>query len=402
MRLDDLGWTACLRCMVSVADDDTPPVLDGFEDLRELGRGGMGVVYRAYQRRLDREVAIKVIDTDRACDPAFRERFAREAKLMARLAHPNVAAVHELGEQGGLYFLVMEFVDGAPLGHVPVATALRIVDALCDALVAAHALGIVHRDIKPSNVLVRSDGTVKLIDFGIATALATESTQLTRTGQVIGTPAFMAPEAQRGLAASPAMDVYAVALLLRVITNDAPLPPRIERVIDRALSARAVDRPSIVELRHALHGGPRRQRRLVLVALALLATGGAGVESRADVPTLQPPSEVPIVPDKAVARDTLVAPVVVPAKRRIAAKPTHAAPTPAPGTLSLRVRPWAMVSIDGAPAVRVEPPKSAHVLPPGAHVVELSNPVTGKRERREVEIIAGETASLVVSLEADR
>ena len=211
--LTELGWVACLRCLYA-----SPPQIRGFDIGDELGRGGMGVVYRARQRDLDRDVALKVLDPELAGDPELRARFAREARLLARLAHPNIVAIFDAGvTDDGCCYVAMELVDGAPITACEPARALPLVAQLCDALAVAHRAGIVHRDIKPSNVLVRG-ARVKLVDFGIA-ALAHATTMLTVHGQHVGTPAFMAPEAWTGAPAQPAMDVYGVALLLHNITR---------------------------------------------------------------------------------------------------------------------------------------------------------------------------------------
>lgn len=146
------------------------------EVLELLGQGGMGAVYKARQTRLDRLVALKVLPPQAAADPAFAERFAREARALARLGHPHIVAVHGFGEADGLYYFVMEFVDGANLwelirtGSLTPEQALAIVPQICEALQFAHDEGVVHRDIKPENVLVDRRGRVKIADFGLAKA----------------------------------------------------------------------------------------------------------------------------------------------------------------------------------------------------------------------------------------
>ena len=148
-----------------------------YEILECLGRGGMGVVYKARQKSLDRLVALKILAPEREKDPLFAERFVREAKTLAQLNHPNIVTVHDFGEAGGMYYLVMEFVDGVNLrqlmraGRLSPKEALAIVPAICQALQFAHDRGIVHRDIKPENILVDTQGRVKIADFGIARIL---------------------------------------------------------------------------------------------------------------------------------------------------------------------------------------------------------------------------------------
>ena len=184
--------------------------------LDRLGAGGMSEVWRAHDRVLDREVAIKVLDTDHA-DPDLTQRIQFEARSAARLCHPHVIAVYDYGEtEDGVPYVVMELVDGHSLatvlrdGALPWPTAVTICAQVATALAAAHQCGIVHRDVKPSNVMVTPDG-VKLVDFGIS---ATVGEADGVGGEVFGTPAYLAPERLRGGVVRPATDVYALGLLL--------------------------------------------------------------------------------------------------------------------------------------------------------------------------------------------
>jgi len=204
-----------------------------YEILAHLDEGGMGVVYRARDTRLDREVAVKVLPESLTDDPERLARFEREARLLAALNHPNVASVYGLEEAGDVRALVMELVDGRTLsallseGPLPVADALSIGGQVCEALAAAHERGIVHRDLKPGNVMVRPDGTVKVLDFGLAklaepeidspTDRSVESVTRkvkTRSGMILGTPAYMSPEQLEGGSADPRTDVWALGCLL--------------------------------------------------------------------------------------------------------------------------------------------------------------------------------------------
>ena len=173
----------------------------------EIGRGGMGVVYRARDERLQRRVAIKVLPPELAFQQDIRERFTREAQTAARLSHPHIVPIHSVGEGQGLVYFVMGYVDGESVaarirrrGHLPLEEARRIMMETADALSAAHALSVIHRDIKPDNILLEGTrGRVMVTDFGIAKALSsTSGATLTGIGVAIGTPAFMSPEQAAG------------------------------------------------------------------------------------------------------------------------------------------------------------------------------------------------------------
>ncbi|MBW3600938.1 MAG: serine/threonine protein kinase, partial [Planctomycetes bacterium] len=167
-----------------------------------LGHGGMGAVYRARQRSLDRIVALKILPPKISGDPAFAERFQREARTLARLNHPNIVIIYEFGKADGFYYLLMEYVDGVNLRQaiqaktLNPAAALGVVPQICDALQYAHEEGIVHRDIKPENLLLDKRGRVKIADFGLAKLLGRTPVELTLTAshQIMGTLHYMAPE----------------------------------------------------------------------------------------------------------------------------------------------------------------------------------------------------------------
>ena len=172
------------------------------EILELLGKGGMGVVYKARQPQLDRLVALKILPTEIARTPGFAERFALEARALARLSHPNIVTIHDSGQVGGLYYFIMEYVDGANLRQLitdkklPAETALAIVPKICEALQFAHDEGILHRDIKPENILLDRKGRVKIADFGLAKLTGADDLDhgITHTGMSMGTPRYMAPE----------------------------------------------------------------------------------------------------------------------------------------------------------------------------------------------------------------
>ena len=184
-----------------------------------LGSGGMALVYRARDEELDRPVAIKVLADNLAADDAFRKRFVREARLAAQLAHKNVAQVYDSGEADGRPYIVMEYVEGetfaellARRGRIPPAEAIQLALQVCAGLEHAHRAGLVHRDIKPQNLLISGDGTVKIVDFGIARS--SHGTRLTEAGSVLGTAAYLAPEQAAGEDVTPAADVYALGVVL--------------------------------------------------------------------------------------------------------------------------------------------------------------------------------------------
>ncbi|HEX4384315.1 MAG TPA: serine/threonine-protein kinase [Myxococcales bacterium] len=184
---------------------------------RKLGEGGTGIVYLAEQQKVGRKVALKVL-RDAWLSPSRRERFAAEQRTLAQLDHPSIARIYDAGflADGTPYF-VMEYVEGKPLTEwcrgVGLAEKLRLFRALCKAVQSAHAHGVVHRDLKPSNVLVKEDGSPRLLDFGIAKQLAGNA-DLTRTGMRLYTPAYAAPEQFRGAAAGVRADIYSLGVVL--------------------------------------------------------------------------------------------------------------------------------------------------------------------------------------------
>ena len=205
------------------------PELDGFE---LIGRGGMGSVFRARQKNLDRPVAVKILDAKLSEDEAFAERFAREARTMACLDHPNIVRIHDFGQREGMFYLVMELVDGVSLrqsiraGGFEPAEALELVPNICAALQYAHGHGIVHRDIKPENILIARDGTLKIADFGLAKMAGAEAEwNLTRTEQILGTPHYMAPEQfEEPGAVDHRADIFALGVVFyEMLTGELPV-----------------------------------------------------------------------------------------------------------------------------------------------------------------------------------
>jgi serine/threonine protein kinase len=211
---------------------------------RRLGAGGMASVWLAHDERLGRRVAVKVISDSLASDPAFVARFEREARAAAVLSHRNVVKLFDYGVDDHRPYLVLEYVEGPSLADWlareprPPLDSDALARRLLDALAHIHAAGIVHRDIKPGNVLLDADGTPKVTDFGIAKT--DETTALTRTGQVIGTLKYLAPEVTEGAPATVATDLYSLGVLLREVTG--PAPPTLVGTLIETLTAREPER----------------------------------------------------------------------------------------------------------------------------------------------------------------
>jgi len=228
---------------------DLAPHFPQLEILELVGQGGMGAVYKARQLKLDRLVAVKIIRPEASDDPAFAERFMREARTLARLSHPNIVGVHDFGEirtdtgllagQGAngsngrlLFYFIMEYVDGVNLRQLmdskqlPPELAVTIVPQICEALQFAHDEGVVHRDIKPENIMLDARGRVKIADFGLAklAGKATEDFTLTGTHQVMGTPRYMAPEQMAGSRdVDHRADIYSLGVVFyEMLTGDIP------------------------------------------------------------------------------------------------------------------------------------------------------------------------------------
>jgi predicted ATPase len=224
------------------------PAVPGYDLLREIGRGGMGVVYQAHEPSLGRHVALKFLPPEYAGDPDRLERFRHEARTASALNHPHICTVHALGEHDGRPFLVMELIEGVTLQalaeHRPgVAEVARLVGQAAKALAAAHAAGVVHRDVKPENIMVRPDGYVKVLDFGLARSLPS----LTEPGQAVlaGTLAYLAPEQARGEPAASASDVFALGVVLyQLATGRHPFEADSARGVLQALATRPPVPPS--------------------------------------------------------------------------------------------------------------------------------------------------------------
>ncbi len=207
------------------------PTIPGYEILGVLGRGGMGVVYRAWQKELNRLVAVKMMHAGAGASPAIRARFQVEAEAVARLKHPHIVQVHDVGQYAGSPFLVLELVEGQTLADridstpQPAAWAAELVERLARAIHEVHEHGVVHRDLTPANILLSAEGTPKIADFGLAKLLIGGGDMRTQTGELLGTPSYMAPEqgAGRPDAIGAATDVYALgAILYELLTGRPP------------------------------------------------------------------------------------------------------------------------------------------------------------------------------------
>lgn len=237
----------CPRCLLILglgADAKNRKRIGNYEILSELGRGGMGIVYKAYQVPLNRIVALKVLTDDVAQDKVFIRRFEREAKSAAQLNHPNVITIYDIGQEGDTHFIAMEYVKGKTIaelvgerGQLVVPYALKIVQQVLSGLGAAHALNIIHRDIKPQNILIDGADCVKVADFGLAKSVE-DTMNLTQSGAPLGTPAYMSPEQCRGETIDERTDLYAVGVLLyQMLAGRVPFPGKnLAEVIQKTLN----------------------------------------------------------------------------------------------------------------------------------------------------------------------
>ena len=333
--------------------------LGKYEIQAEIGRGGMGMVYKGYDPLLDRPVAIKVLAPHLVWEKGFVERFLREARAAARLKHPHIVTIYDVGHEGDWYYFVMEYLEGQTLaelirqrGPLSPDEALLILRQLADALDYAHHHGLVHRDVKPGNIIIGPTGHVTLTDFGIARAA--QETQLTGTGMVLGTPQYMSPEQVKGLTVDARSDQYSLAILayemltgyvpfqaestlalMYKIVHEPPpplrqvrpdLPPAVEEVLAKALAKEPGNRyPTASSFVDALAQAFLRQKEAPVMA----------------PPPVEPPTVVSPVPQPAPAPAYAIGGVPPAQPTPIPAYPKSRVPVSRPISARQRVPVWA-------------------------------------------------------------
>ncbi|HEX2274339.1 MAG TPA: serine/threonine-protein kinase [Acidimicrobiales bacterium] len=259
-----------------------------------LGRGGMAEVYAGTDRRLGRAVAIKLLSSEMAARPDVRARFEAEARSAASLSHPNAVAVYDTGEHEGVPYIVMERLPGETLadrvaaGPLDPAWVRTMADEVLGALGTAHAAGLVHRDVKPANILLTADGRAKLADFGIAKSVeAAGGADLTGTGQILGTPAYLAPERLDGAPASPRADLWALGVVLyEALSGQRAFPGETPLAIARAVASGAhrplgearpgLDPALVAAVERAMDPDPARRFSSAVEMAAAVARSAAG------------------------------------------------------------------------------------------------------------------------------
>jgi serine/threonine-protein kinase len=314
-----------------------------------LGFGGMSTVHLAFDQRLERRVAVKLLAEHLAEDPTFVSRFQREAQAAARLVHPNVVQVFDSGldEQTGQHFIVMEYIEGQSCaeilrdyGWVDVDEAVSIVEQACEGLYYAHRNGVVHRDVKPGNLLRSLEGEVKLADFGIAKA--TEQSSITQVGSVLGTAAYLAPEQARGEEAGPSADLYALGVVTYQLISGR-LPYEAASLTELALKQQREEPPTLDTLVAAV--GPELADA-VAIALALdprdryqtaREMGHAVNNAQRGIPPAGPAADVP--GHRATEATTVLAAGTQSHRREPAAGRASAARQPRPGPPPRRAEP---------------------------------------------------------------
>jgi serine/threonine-protein kinase len=432
-----------------------------YEIVGELGRGSMGVVYQGYDPIIGRTVAIKTMLTEGLSGQEFQEykaRFQREAQAAGTLAHPNIITVYDFGEDNGILFLAMEFLEGKSLEAIvqeqnvlPIETILPIYDQVCSALDHAHQNRVVHRDIKPANIMILQNGLVKVTDFGIAKMM---SMGMTQAGQILGTPNYMSPEQVKGRQVDGRSDIFSLGVVLYElvtgekpfggqnittviykIINENPIPPReldasihagLSYVISKAL-AKNIDeryqtcRELAEDLKNykTLGGAAAPQGTMVL---KVGATGGGPAEPAAPVQALEPEpvsvEETPLaspvnihvttpaparqegIPQIAWVLGALLLVAILGGVGYFFLHPLHPAPPPAPKLGQIQVSanvPGAKISLDGRSDPNWVTPYTIPDLPTGTHSLVISK--DGYQDfQQNVTIAGGEVNSVVGNL----
>ncbi|HSR10815.1 MAG TPA: serine/threonine-protein kinase [Thermodesulfobacteriota bacterium] len=199
-----------------------------YETVQELGKGGMGVVYKAHDPHIDRDVALKVLRQDRVSNDAFVQRFVKEAKAIGHLSHPNIVTVYDVGQDHGTIYLAMEFLEGQGLdklepSKLSVPEIVRLSREVAEALHYAHRRGVIHRDVKPSNIIVQPDGHIKITDFGIAHIEDPSGAVQTQAGEILGTPAYMSPEQVLSRPVDGRSDLFSLGVIMwEMATSQRP------------------------------------------------------------------------------------------------------------------------------------------------------------------------------------
>ncbi len=328
---------------------------------REIGRGGMAIVYEAYQPSLNRTVAIKVLPQQYTFDHEFVARFLQEARNAAQLSHPNIVPIYDVGQQDGWYYIVMQHLAGEPLnmliareGSLPLARATRIAEQVASALDYAHGRGIIHRDIKPANIIVGPGDIATLTDFGLAKAA--EAAALTRSGSIVGTPEYMSPEQAQGLPATAASDRYALGIVLyQMLAGRLPffadtIPSLLFKQVYEPpppLRSLAPDLPTGIDaiLARALAKKPGERyssAQEMAAALSALRTArpGRGRAAALPAPTRPGPAQLATPPPSDPDAET-----------RLLAAPAPATPAGVPDATQRRSRGWHLPALIAAAAV---------------------------------------------------
>jgi serine/threonine protein kinase len=329
-------------------EDLTGKQLGSYRVVAPLGEGGMAIVYKAYQAGMDRYVALKILPRYFASDPQFSGRFEQEAKVLARLLHPHILPVHDYGEVDGYTYIVMPFVESGTLADLlegdplPLTQIRRIIAQVGDALDYAHSQGVIHRDVKPSNILVDQRGNCLLTDFGIA-KMVEGSIHFTRTGGIVGTPAYMSPEQIQGEGLDGRSDVYSLGIVLYEMATGRP-PYRAETPPAIFVKHLHDPLPPPRTLNPAL---PEATERVILKALAKkredrYATAGDMVQALQAAMPDTPHTEVALdeETEAVISRETMVEePELEGVETELLVTPTEA---PEPATASVEERPEAL------------------------------------------------------------